>query len=213
MIFKNIRFPDEDNIGLLMENVFFKFKTQLLQHISEESLIHLEKLWTSKDRYYHNINHLEKIISNIQFQLVFKELPLVEKHTLLLAAFFHDAVYDPKKNDNEDQSIKFFKQSYIGKDGMMVEKVCDLIKVTKFRKRPNKKLERLFWNADNADFKKGFDQLMKNEKLIQKEYKYIPKEKFREARIKFIESNIGLFNSKVDRDLFKLIEYNKNKLK
>jgi len=194
-----------------MENIFLKFKSQLLQHISEESLIKLEKLWTSNDRYYHNIKHLERIISFIQFQISFKELSLVEKHTLLLAAFFHDAIYDPKRKDNEDQSIKFFKESYIGKDGIMVEKVSDLIEVTKHRKRPIKRLERLIWNADNAGFKDGFEQLKKTDSLIQKEYKHLSKIAYKDGRIKFLESNIGLFDSKVDRDLLKLIEYYKNK--
>lgn len=194
-----------------MEKIFKRFEKTLLKHVSEESIKELEKQWKQNTRFYHNISHLEQIIKDIESNIWFVGLSLVEKHTLLLGAFFHDAIYDPKKTDNEDQSIKFFKKAYTGKDAMMVEKVTELIEVSKHRKRPLGRLTNIFWEADNAGFKKGFDVLWKNDKLIQKEYKYLPKEKFKEGRIKFLESNIGLFTDKVDKDLEKLIEYYKTK--
>lgn len=194
-----------------MENIFSKFKPILEKHVSEKSITDLEKLWNEKTRFYHNVNHLKTMISEMQYNIWFGSLSLVEKHTLLLGAFFHDAIYNPKRKDNEDKSIEFFKKSYIGKDSIMIEKVCGLIEVTKHRKRPIEKLQRIIWDSDNAGFSKGYDQLLKNEKLIQKEYSFVPPKDYKEGRIKFLESNLGLFDEKVDKDLNLLIEYVKKR--
>lgn len=190
-----------------MENIFSKFRPLLLKHVSEKSITELEKLWNDKTRFYHNVSHLKTIISEIQYNIWFGSLSLVEKHTLLLGAFFHDAIYDPKRKDNEDKSIEFFKKSYIGKDEMMIEKVCGLIEVTKHRKRPIEKLQKILWDADNAGFSKGYEHLLKNEKLIQKEYSFVTHNVYKDSRIKFLKTNLGLFDEKVDKDINHLIEY------
>jgi predicted metal-dependent HD superfamily phosphohydrolase len=192
-------------------NPFLAFQDTLKQYIGDKALVQLPYRWNEKHRYYHNTNHLVQILQDIENDFQFKSLNIYEKHALLLAAFYHDAVYNPKKEDNEDQSIKLFIASFKGKDIKMIDKVCDLIEVTKHRKRPFKKLEKIMWDADNSGFKKGYDHLMRTEKLIQKEYSYLPKEKFREGKIKFLESNLGLFNTKVDKDLQKLITYYRDK--
>ena len=192
-------------------NPFLAFQDTLKQYIGDKALVQLPYRWNEKHRYYHNTNHLVQILQDIENDFQFKSLNIYEKHALLLAAFYHDAVYNPKKEDNEDQSIKLFIASFQGKDIKMIDKVCNLIEVTKHRKRPFKKLEKIMWDADNAGFKRGYDHLMRTEKLIQKEYSYLPKEKFREGKIKFLESNLGLFNAKVDKDLQKLITYYRDK--
>ena len=149
--FKNILNKD-DSISFYLT----RFHSTLAKHVSEESIADLEKLWNQKTRFYHNVQHLNQIITDIQYSILFGDLSVVEKHTLLLAAFFHDAIYDAKRKDNEDKSIEFFKKSYIGKDAIMVQKVSDLIEVTKYRKRPTEKLQKIMWDADNAGFKKGW---------------------------------------------------------
>ena len=186
---------------------FKRFKLLLETCVSEKSVIFLEKLWAEKTRFYHNTTHLIQILKDIESNIWFTELFPFEKKVLLLAAFFHDAIYDPKKKDNEDQSINFFKASWIGHDEFVYKEVIKLIEVTKHRKRPVNRLAQIFWDADNAGFKGGYTTLLKNEKLIRKEYKFVPVAKYREARLKFIEENIGLFNSNVDKDLKKLAEF------
>jgi len=188
-------------------NPFKIFKQTLLFYISEQTLKDLEKRWSEKTRFYHNTSHLIQIIHDIETHVLFNELHVIEKIALLLAAFMHDVIYDPKKKDNEDQSIAYFKHSYKNHDTIMPEEVIKLIEVTKHRKRPIKKLEKIFWDADNAGFKKGYDVLLSNETKIRKEYAYVPSKEYRENRIKFLNSCIGLFDQKVDKDIKRLIEH------
>lgn len=194
-------------------NPFNKIFNNILRiYVSEKCVsFYLPNLWADKRRFYHSTNHLIQILQDIEKDNSFKFLNAYEKEALLLAAFFHDAIYDPKKKDNEDDSIRFFKSFYISKDAKMQHVVCNLIETTKHRKRPLGKLERIFWDADNAKFKEGYDALLEYEKLIQKEYSFLSKKEYKEKRIKFLESNLGLFNASVDKDIKKLIEYiNKN---
>lgn len=192
-------------------NPFLAFQDTLKLYLSDKAIVALPFRWKEKHRFYHNTNHLIQILQDIEHNIHFNECNLYEKHALLLAAFFHDVVYDPKKDDNEDKSIKLFIISFKGKDIKMIDTVCDLIEVTKHRKRPIKKLERIMWDSDNAGFKRGYDHLLKSEKLIQKEYSYLPKEKFREGKIKFLETNLGLFGIQADKDIQKLIKYYRDK--
>ncbi len=192
-------------------NPFNKFKDILKKYISDKALVELPYRWKEKHRFSHNINHLIQILQDIESNIYFKELNLYEKHALLLAAFFHDAIYDPKRKDNEDKSKELFIISFRGRDVKMLDKVCDLIEITKYRKRPSDKLEQILWDADNAVFKKGYNTILNNEKLIAKEYSFVPKKEFKEGRIKFLESCLGLFGNSANKDLKKLINYIKEK--
>jgi len=188
-------------------NPFKTFERILRLYISPEIIVALPNHWNESHRAYHNTNHLIQILKDIEKNLSFNDLNTYDKHALLLAAFFHDIIWDPKYTNNEDRSIEYFLNSYIGRNLKLMHIVCKLIEVTKYRKRPFEKLSKIMWDSDNAGFKKGFTKLMKNEKLIQKEFSYVPKEKFRKERIKFLKSNLGLFDTKVDKDLHKMIQY------
>jgi len=189
-------------------NPFLAFREILSMYVDEKSLNLLPQLWNEKSRFYHSTNHLIQILQDIEKDIEFKELNVYEKHALLLSAFFHDAIYDPRKKDNEERSIDLFVNSFKDKtDTQMLNTVKKLIEVTKYRKRPIDKLQRIMWDADNAGFKKGYDTLLKNEKLIAQEYFFIPKKEYKQKRIEFLKTNIGLFNSSVNKDLEKLIKY------
>lgn len=178
-------------------------------YINEKVIKELPHKWSEKSRVYHNTNHLIQIILDIEKSIWFKELNVYEKQALLLASFFHDSIYDSKRKDNEDQSIKYFIASFKEKekDPKMLNTVCELIETTKHRKRPINKLQKIFWDADNAKFKKGYNELLKYEKEIQKENSFLTKTEYKEKRIKFLEENLGLFGTSSDKDIKKLIEY------
>lgn len=188
-------------------NPFKNFDIILKSYISDKALKELPFRWSENHRFYHTTEHLEQIIKDIENNIYFRELNIYEKHALLLAAFFHDIVYDPKRKDNEDKSINFFISSFKERDTKMINTVCDLIETTKYRKRPFNKLQRIFWDADNAVFKKGYDEIIKKENLIRKEYYFVPKKEYKEKRIEFFKSCLGLFGKTADKDINKAIEY------
>lgn len=189
-------------------NPFRVFEKHLERFVDKKCINLLEKLWNQKHRHYHNINHLEKMIKAIEHNIWFSDLSVFEKDALLLGAFFHDAIYDPKKKDNEDQSINLVK-SYI-KNVELARIVISLVETTKYRKRPTNKLHRIFWDADNESFIKGFSELLKNEKLIRKENFFVSNSIYKEKRINFLQTCLGLFDSESDKNILKLIHWVKN---
>jgi predicted metal-dependent HD superfamily phosphohydrolase len=62
----------------------------------------LEKRYREKHRYYHRLKHIGHFI-DVLHQLCLPDAP---RRDQLLAAFFHDVVYDPRKHDNEERSAQ-----------------------------------------------------------------------------------------------------------
>ncbi len=186
---------------------FIIFNDILEKYVGDKPLMELPYRWSEKHRHYHTVNHLTQVLADIENDYRFKDLSVNKKHALLLAAFFHDIVYDPKRQDNEEKSIEYFIRSYKGHDPRMIDTVCEIIECTKYRKRPTNKLQRIMWDADNKGFTEGYETLLKNEKLIRKEFIHLSHKEYKEKRITFLNSFKGLFNSSVDKHLDKLIAY------
>src|SRR4051812_5264744 len=75
-----------------------------LTGLSAGDFEYLCKWYDKPPRYYHTSEHVEhlcKLILNDGYGDDFTR-------TLLLAAVFHDAVYDPKSTTNEEDSAEFF---------------------------------------------------------------------------------------------------------
>ncbi|MFC4740098.1 hypothetical protein ACFO3U_08830 [Flavobacterium ponti] len=81
----------------------------LLQRIgfnSTESQVRwqeLEKAYTSKSRHYHNLRHLEEMIT--LYELHHSDLQFPDE--VLYAIFYHDYVYKVTKKDNELKSAEY----------------------------------------------------------------------------------------------------------
>lgn len=186
--------------------MFKKYSKTLEFYLYKESIPYLINAWYDTKRKYHDYNHLKDVITYIEKNA--KDIKAIEFEILILAAFFHDAYYNPKSYKiHEDESIKLFLSSYKDTNYNIRNKVVDLINCTKFRKRPLLKLESILWDADNNGFYKSFNILLKNENNIRLEYLHVPKNTYKEKRIEFLKTNLGLFNSDVDKNILKLIEY------
>jgi len=187
-------------------NPFEYYKETLEEYIKRDYIQYIERAWKEKHRVYHDVQHLMDVLKYIELNK--GPLDKISTDILILAAFFHDVYYNPRDNkNNEDESIRRFLASYNHNNAYVEKAVVLIIEATKYRKRPNKKLSSFFWEADNNGFYKGFDELLKNEHKLRKEFYHVPKKRWKEGRIKFINSNFGLFNSDVDKDLRKLINW------
>lgn len=195
---------------------FFKYNNILSKYISIRGIFKLREYWNEAHRVYHNQYHLQTILMELEAHNVHQK----EQEALVLAAFFHDAYCMPGDSENEEKSVKLFLDSLLIEpstidkankilDPLLIKKVEDLIMVTKYRKRPPSTdfLERIFWDADNAGFYKDWEHHKKVEKQIRDEFcKYSDKE-YKEGRIKFLKSCLGLFNGLVDNMMNKLIKH------
>lgn len=189
----------------MINNPFQKYQNLLKEYINHRTIPLLYNNWTKPGRYYHNLDHLNDVISYIEKWK--HRFTRSEFEQLILAAFFHDAIYDPRKSEtNEEKSKKLFRESYIGKNERF-DLVDDAIDCTKERKKPSSFPLKIFWEADNQVFRKDWLKVLRWERGIRKEYSYVSDDTYRKARIKFLEENKGIFGAKRDTNINKLINY------
>ncbi|MFW6226041.1 MAG: adenylyltransferase/cytidyltransferase family protein [bacterium] len=188
----------------------------LIKNIFNEDVYNdIIKRWNEQHRYYHNIEHLNDLID--RFEELFNNGKISEgvKDTLIIAAFFHDVIYDPTINDNEDKSIEYFMDLYNKfdlNDELFKEQIVSIIECSKYRKIPVNFLTKVFWLADNFTFTKGVSNLVNDEKKLEKEFQFVDYNIYNEKRTEFLETCKGLFGEEVDNDIEENIKIIKNKV-
>jgi pantetheine-phosphate adenylyltransferase len=154
-------------------------------------------------RHYHSLKHIEKMLSSVDYYEEKYSLSIREVENLQIAIAFHDAVYDPRKNDNEEQSAKkareFLKachpDSIIGREfpDYRIEQIEKLVLATKCHDPFNnlyeeRSLEAIIISLDTSIiFSSDFSELVEWEYGIFKEYQFVSVEKYIEERVKFLE--------------------------
>ncbi|HNB55230.1 MAG TPA: hypothetical protein PK530_24980, partial [Anaerolineales bacterium] len=71
------------------------------------------RAYASPERVYHTLAHVGQVLKTIDALLPSISAPLStnDLFALKLAAWFHDVVYDPRQNDNEEQSAIWMAQA------------------------------------------------------------------------------------------------------
>jgi pantetheine-phosphate adenylyltransferase len=139
------------------------------------------KRYDETHRFYHTFEHLQDVVSYLE-----KSNSLNDE--LFLAAVYHDAVYDPKSNTNEEDSANLFKvdaaMASIASD--KVASVIQLILDTKHH-TASSELSKQFIDADLNIFNESNERLLQYEKQIFKEYQFVDYKTYKENRIKVLE--------------------------
>ena len=167
----------------------------------QEILEHYTKKW----KYYHNLNHIysfvalfEKYNNNIQNY----------KSEFLISIFFHDIIYIPSRNDNEEESINLFNKFYseTNPKNLNKEKVIEFISETK-----NHTLN-IIHNNEELNYFLDMDMHILSEEnwedyenKIRKEYPYLSEIEYKNGRIKFLQSCLNkekIYRTKIFYDAF-----------
>lgn len=148
-------------------------------------------------RFYHNVNHIADILSNIS-RLYPDNSNIKDKTILALAAFFHDAIYDPRRKDNEERSVEFFRKciSSGGCNEENAEAICQIILDTKTH-IPSSTLSEVFCDLDLYGLRHGnAERILTDEFNIFKEFQFYDYSDYKKGRIAFLEG----YRSKIKND-------------
>lgn len=150
-------------------------------YIPDEVLQKVKSRYSESHRHFHVWDHVESIISKINSN---NELLSVEKEILTIAAYFHDIVYDPTKNDNEEMSVKLMRE-YIPFT-ILSESIEQIILGTK-NIFGSDRLSSIF-NSYDRDilFNGNVRQLIDYGNKIYKEYSFLPYSHFLDGHFKLI---------------------------
>jgi len=165
--------------------------------------------YSEPHRYYHTIEHIYSMLSYNSDK--------IDDINLFLATVFHDIIYDPKRDDNEERSVEFFKYQYellpLSNHKLSINEdlVCRMIMDTKHHKDTTGYSQPLI-DADLSIFKGSFKELLEYEEQIFKEYKFVDWKNYKEKRIKVLTEFDNIINIESRNDnILSLIEYIENK--
>ena len=163
-------------------------------------------MWNESHRSYHNLNHLNDLINQINENK--SKYSEKEYEKLILTALFHDVVYDPASQTNEEDSANFLIECTVDKTNIDILDVKQMILDTKtYNSTTN--LSESFNKYDMNIVERDFDQLLEWERGISEEYSIYSKEEYKMGRLKFLESLLDKYTHNTE-NLLKLVDWVKN---
>lgn len=153
--------------------------------------------YNEKHRFYHNWNHIVDLLKKAS-----KENCLSDN--LFLAILFHDVIYNPKENDNEEKSALLFKIYFPNNDI-----VYNAILNTKNHIN-NDEISTLLNKYDTSVLFGDFSEFIEYERKIFKEYNFVDISTYKSKRLEFLKENFPNINTQY-LDYIKYSDYSKFK--
>lgn len=163
-----------------------------LTGLKKSDLEYLFKWFDESPRFYHTSDHVERLCFMISQDGYGDDFA----RTLYLAAVFHDSVYDPKSNTNEEDSAEFFVK-FMRQEGIDVPNAQDVVDVILDTKshQPRSLASKRFCRYDlQSFFHRSYTSLIRNELNIQKEFAWVDWDLYREKRLEILDK---LFDSEL----------------
>lgn len=160
--------------------------------IDLETRSNLINLYNERHRCYHTTTHIYDCLALLEEYSQNEKLCEKKYMCLETAIWFHDAVYNPKSNKNEENSadlcVNWLKNKYnVDKTDDVCVIIYSMIMSTK-NHIPKTKLEEILCDIDMSIFGYSENEYERYLIEIEEEYQYIPTVTFNQNRKKFIEN-------------------------
>lgn len=146
----------------------------------------LIQAYSSTDRFYHNLTHIHSCF------FIFDQTKFLAVHPeeVELAIWFHDAIYDTRRDDNEQKSAEWAEKiiSQSGLNSSAAERVSGLILATRHRTEASETDARLVVDVDLSILGADPEFFWRYEENIRKEYAWVPESMFRLKRAEILRS-------------------------
>ncbi len=171
----------------MLEEIFIEL-TQFYkadQALAQRLWIEIEEKHGESHRAYHNLSHLENLYKEL--------LPLKDQvnnwNIILLGMFYHDAIYNPRKSNNEEKSAELAKQRMtelkVPED--QIKKCYQLILATKSHDQSKDDDINLFTDADLSILGYPWEDYEAYTRQIRKEYSIYPNFLYKNGRKKVLK--------------------------
>lgn len=170
--------------------------TELLEEYEVNSTS-VEKLWneiitnySEKTRHYHNLEHLEDLLS--QLKSVKEEID--NWKVILFTLFYHDIIYKSTKKDNEEKSAEIAskRMAEIGVKRNYIQLCYDQIIATKSHKESHSTDINFFTDADLSILGRTPSKYKTYCSNIRKEYSIYPDSIYNRGRKKVINHFLSM---------------------
>lgn len=149
------------------------------------SLYHnLTVCYEEPQRRYHTLKHLDECLEK------FHELRDLSLHPAEVksALWFHDAIYDPTRGDNEQRSADYARRCLIahGVSETVADRVHALVMATRHEAEPVSRDAEILVDADLAILGAAPERFAAYERQVREEYRWVPEEVFRQKRAEIL---------------------------
>ena len=140
----------------------------------------LDQAYGAPDRHYHNRSHVAHCLAALQMHRAFAQ----NAAQIALALWFHDAVYDSHKNDNEALSAAWAREflSGVGAPTSLVEAIDRLIMATQHNSPCTSADTQLLVDIDLGILGQDDEQFATYDQAIRREYHWVPESQYRSGR-------------------------------
>jgi predicted metal-dependent HD superfamily phosphohydrolase len=136
--------------------------------------------WSGADRHYHGLAHLRDCLTRLDEC----DAPAQARDVIEAALWFHDAVYDPRRSDNEARSADWARQGLgrLGVDPAVTGEVARLILLTAHRRPPDDDAGRIVADIDLAILGRPPAEFAAYDAAIRAEYAWVAEPEYRTRR-------------------------------
>lgn len=138
----------------------------------EACLAALRAAWREPQRHYHGLQHLSECLDLLRAHRDLAKRP----DELVLALWFHDAIYDPRAKDNEARSADWAAQALgeAGADPAAIDCIHGLILDTAHAAEPAPGDPSLLVDIDLAILGAAPERFAEYERQVRTEYAWVP---------------------------------------
>jgi predicted metal-dependent HD superfamily phosphohydrolase len=150
----------------------------------------IEKNYSNKNRHYHTLSHLENLL--IQLSEVKKEIKNWD--TILFSLFYHDAVYNVLKSNNEEKSAELAEKrmKQISVPLQLIEECKSQIIATKKHNFDSNNDTNYFTDADLSVLGQSWEVYSEYFKNVRKEYRFYPNLIYNSGRKKVLNHFLNM---------------------
>lgn len=164
----------------------------------------LLRRWSEPQRAYHDVEHLADVLTALD--ALVDPVP----RPIRLAAWFHDAVYDPQRTDNEERSAELAAVTLpdAGIDPADVAEAARLVRLTATHDpTPDDANGRLLCDADLAILGSSPARYARYREDVRREYSHVPEPEFRIGRSRIVRGFLErpeIYRTAAGRDRWEL---------
>jgi pantetheine-phosphate adenylyltransferase len=140
--------------------------------------------WCERQRHWHGPDHALSMLRESAAAIDAGE----DRDALLLAAVYHDVIYNPRASDNEEASADLLARHAADPAAPVIRQALEIIADSKWARLPETPLGRLFFDLDTRQLSDDcpLSERLAYERAIFREYQWAPWREYREKRAAFL---------------------------
>jgi predicted metal-dependent HD superfamily phosphohydrolase len=145
--------------------------------------------YSEPHRHYHTSRHLAECLEKVEEIIALAEHPA----EVAVGLWFHDAIYDPRRHDNEERSADWARDAAraLGVGADSAERIHALVMVTRHAAPPIGIDAQVLVDADLSILGAPAARFQEYEAQVRQEYAWVPDATFRSARARILGELLG----------------------